>query len=130
MKLLQNPCRRSRHGFSLRWEPSQEAVVTGRGLPIHNYQSSSSVRAGACAYLEQRARKIGLAAGILVASAGAVAADERYAFPGAPGFYAYREGRSSAVPQEQTHQDSSAIVGRMGLGADPTHPDGPGNFSF
>jgi hypothetical protein len=94
-------------------------------------QSSSSVRAGAChAYLEQRARKIGLATAILVASVGAVAADERYALQEAPGIHAYREGRSSAVQQDWTHQDSSASINRMGLGADPAHPEGPGNFSF
>jgi hypothetical protein len=94
-------------------------------------QSSSSVRAGAGhAYLEQRARKIGLAAAILVASVGAVAAGERYARQEAPGIHAYREGRSSAVQQDWTRQDSSATVDRIGLGADPAHPEGPGNFSF
>jgi hypothetical protein len=94
-------------------------------------QSSSSVRAGAShAYLEQWARKIGLAAAILVASVGAVAADERYALREAPGIYAYQEGRSSAVQQDWTRQDSSATVDRIGLGADPAHPEGPGNFSF
>jgi hypothetical protein len=101
MKLLQNPCHRSSHDFSLRWSDHREL-----------------------------ARKIGLAAAILVAFAGAVAADERYPLRGAPGFYAYREGRSSAVQQDRTHQDSSASVNRIGLGADPAHPEGPGNFSF
>jgi hypothetical protein len=82
------------------------------------------------AYLEQRARTIGLAVALLVASVGAVGADECYALREAPGFYAYREGCSSAVQQDRTHQDSSATFGRIGLGADPAHPEVPGNFSF
>ena len=131
MKLLRNPCHRSSHDFSLRWERSQEAVMTCRGVPLHNYQSSSSVRAGACdAYLGPKARRIGLAAAILVASVGAVAAGERCALPGAPGFCACQEAGPSAAQQDPTHHDSSATVGRIGFGADPAHPEGPGNFSF
>ena len=76
------------------------------------------------------ARKIGLAAAISVALAGAVAADERYALQGALGFSARQEEGRSAAQQDRTHNDSSGSVGRVGLGADPAHPEGPGNFSF
>ncbi len=76
------------------------------------------------------ARKIGLTAAIFVASVGAVAAGERYALRGAPGFSARQEEGRSAAQQDRIHYDSSAPVGRMGLGADPAHPEGPGNFSF
>jgi len=101
MKLLQNPCHRSSHDFSLRWSDRRKL-----------------------------ARKIGLSAAILVASAGAVAADQRYALRGAPGFSACREANPAAAQQDRIHHDSSGTVGRMGLGADPAHPEGPGNFSF
>jgi hypothetical protein len=101
MKLLQKPCHRSGHGFSLRWSNRRKL-----------------------------ARKIGVAAAILVASAGAVAADECRALPGTPGFFACLEAGRSVAQQDRTHHDSSATVGRMGLGADPAHPEGPGNFSF
>jgi hypothetical protein len=101
MKLLQNPCHRSSHDFSLRGSDHRKL-----------------------------ARKIGLAAAILVAFAGAVAADERYPLRGAPGFSASQEEGRSAAQQDWTHHDSSGNVGRVGLGADPAHPEGPGNFSF
>lgn len=101
MKLLQSPCHRSSHDFSLRWSDHRKL-----------------------------AGKIGLAAAILVALAGAVAADERYPLGSAPGFSARQQEGRSAAQQDRIHYDSSAPVGRMGLGADPAHPEGPGNFSF
>lgn len=42
-------------------------------------------------------------------------------------------GRSISVPpfqqQDQQSYDHSGTRGRMGLGANPAHPEGPGNFS-
>jgi hypothetical protein len=42
-------------------------------------------------------------------------------------------GRSVSVPpfqvQDQENYDESGTRGRMGLGANPSHPEGPGNFS-
>lgn len=76
------------------------------------------------------AQTIGLATAIFVASVGAVAAGERDAHRCAPGFSpSLQEGRSAAQ-QDRIDYDSSAPGGRMGLGADPAHPEGPGNFSF
>ncbi len=101
MKRLQNPCDRSSRDFSSRWSDR-----------------------------ERLALKIGLAAAIFVASVGAVAAGERDAARRAPGFSpSLQEGRSAAE-QDRIHYDLSAPLGRMGLGADPAHPEGPGNFTF
>ncbi|WP_026605746.1 hypothetical protein [Methylocapsa acidiphila] len=38
------------------------------------------------------------------------------------------EGRSAAE-QDRANYDWSGTRGRMGLGASPMHPEGPGNFS-
>ncbi|VFU09544.1 hypothetical protein [Methylocella tundrae] len=35
----------------------------------------------------------------------------------------------SAQSQDRAAYDCSGTRGRMGLGADPAHPEGPGNFS-
>jgi hypothetical protein len=91
-----------------------------------------------------KAQKIGLAAAILVASVGAVAADERYA-PGLPGFFALPplyEGSPFSSPyfanqfqglapsrEDRNIFNRSGSRGRMGLGASPIHPEGAGNDS-
>lgn len=46
-----------------------------------------------------------------------------YRYPGS-GF----EGRSAAG-EDRARYDWSGTRGRMGLGANPMHPEGPGNFS-
>lgn len=49
--------------------------------------------------------------------------------PAAPPAYGYYQG-PSAEQREQFENDRSGTLGRMGLGADPRHPEGPGNQSL
>lgn len=66
----------------------------------------------------------------LLASSGAIAQTYRYGEPlppnPPPGWTA--EGRS-VEGWDRYRYDYSGTRGRMGLGADPSHPEGPGNFS-
>jgi hypothetical protein len=77
----------------------------------------------------------------LALSLGTAAANAQYAYRVAPGPYRapngyvystpygygspFVEGRSSYYPYPQW--DRSGTAGRMGLGADPRYPEGPGN---
>ena len=80
-----------------------------------------------------QAAKIGLAAAVLLASAGVVGAQEQY--PAGPDtYYRYQNGiyecRSVAPSRWDRHRfHRSGTRGRMGFGADPMHPEGPGNVS-
>jgi hypothetical protein len=66
----------------------------------------------------------------ILASGGAIAQTYRYDQPlprdPPPGWTA--EGRS-VESWDRYRYDFSGTRGRMGLGADPNHPEGPGNFS-
>ncbi|MGO8844565.1 MAG: hypothetical protein ACLQFI_04355 [Methylocella sp.] len=80
-----------------------------------------------------QAAKIGLAAAVLLASAGVLGAQEQYP-AGSDTYYRYQNGiyeyRSVAPSRWDRHRfHRSGTRGRMGLGADPMHPEGPGNVS-
>ena len=85
------------------------------------------------ASLGHQAAKIWLAAIVLLASTGVVGAQEQY--PAGPdayyrypnGLYEYRSVAPSRWDRHRFHR--SGTRGRMGLGADPIHPEGPGNVS-
>jgi len=79
--------------------------------------------------------KAQLAAAILVVSAGTVAADER--FPSNQYYGPYENNGRFVQPNPSlasSRADRNAFFrsgtrGRMGLGASPIHPEGPGNVS-
>jgi len=80
-----------------------------------------------------QAAKIGLAAAVLLGSMGAAGAqvlypaypDSYYGYPN--GMYEFRSVAPSRWDRHRFHR--SGTRGRMGLGADPMHPEGPGNVS-
>jgi hypothetical protein len=80
-----------------------------------------------------QAAKIWLAAAVLLASAGVAGAqvpypdspDTYYGYPN--GMYEFRSVAPSRWDRHRFHR--SGTRGRMGLGADPMHPEGPGNVS-
>jgi hypothetical protein len=83
-----------------------------------------------------KAQKIGLAAAILVASVGAVVADER--FPPNRDYGPYEHNGhfvkpipGSMAPSRMDRNEffRSGTRGRLGLGGSPIHPEGPGNVS-
>jgi Trm5-related predicted tRNA methylase len=73
----------------------------------------------------------GLAAAMLMASMGVVAAQEHYPptrdLYSRYGLYEYRSVAPSRWDRLRFHR--SGTRGRMGLGADPAHPEGPSNVS-
>ena len=80
-----------------------------------------------------QAAKIGLAAAVLLGSMGAAGAQVLYP-AGSDTYYRYQNGiyehRSVAPSRWDRHRfHRSGTRGRMGLGADPMHPEGPGNVS-
>ena len=90
------------------------------------------------AAVSHKARKTGFAAAILVASVGAVAADQP-GFSALPPLY---EGSPFSSPYfanqfqglapsraDRNQFDRSGTRGREGLGASPVHPEGAGNVS-
>jgi hypothetical protein len=80
-----------------------------------------------------QAAKIGLAFVVFLGSTGIVRAQMQY--PAGPdtyyrypnGIYEYRSVAPSRWDRYRFHR--SGTRGRMGLGADPNHPEGPGNVS-
>jgi hypothetical protein len=78
------------------------------------------------ALLRHKALEIGLAVAALVASTCVVAAQEQYEHP-QQGFYQDRPHCISLDDCERGAFDKSGAPGRLGLGADPAHPEGPGN---
>ena len=78
------------------------------------------------ALARHNARKIGLAVAALAASMGVVAAQEQYEHP-QHGFYQNPPPCTSLDDCDRRAFDKSGTPGRMGLGADPAHPEGPGN---
>lgn len=79
-------------------------------------------------------RHLGLAAALLIASAGAAAAQA--APPHKPvkanQYYGLYEGSSAGLtPAQIDHRmfDRSGTRGREGLGASPLHPEGPGDVA-
>jgi hypothetical protein len=82
-----------------------------------------------------KAQKIGLAAAILVASVGAVVADDR--FPPNQYYGPYEHNGPFVKPNPglaPSRADRNAFFrsgtrGRLGLGGSPIHPEGPGNVS-
>ena len=82
-----------------------------------------------------KAEEIGLAAAILVASIGVVAADER--FPPNQYYGPYENSgpfvkpNPGLAPSRADRNDffRSGTRGRQGLGASPIHPEGAGNVS-
>jgi hypothetical protein len=73
-----------------------------------------------------KALKIGLAVAVLVVSTCVVAAQEQHEHP-QYGFYQNRTPCSSLDDCDRRAFDKSGTPGRMGLGADPAQPEGPGN---
>jgi len=73
-------------------------------------------------------QKIGLAATVLLASVRVVVAQEQYA-PPQYGSYHNPAPCTSLADCDRKAYDESGTRGRMGLGADPAHPEGPGNVS-
>jgi hypothetical protein len=78
------------------------------------------------ALARRKARTIGLAVAVLVASTRVVAAQEQHEHP-QYGFYQNRPPCTSVDDCNRRAFDKSGTPGRMGLGADPAHPEGPGN---
>ena len=76
------------------------------------------------AVAHRRAQMIGLAVAVLVATTRVVAAQEQYP---QYGFYQNRPPCTSLDDCYRRAFDKSGTPGRMGLGADPAHPEGPGN---
>jgi hypothetical protein len=78
------------------------------------------------ALARHKAQKIGLAVAVLVASMRVVAAQEQHEHP-QYGFYQNPPPCMSLDDCNRRAFDKSGTPGRMGLGADPAHPEGPGN---
>ncbi|MGA7385127.1 MAG: hypothetical protein WBW81_10705 [Methylocella sp.] len=78
------------------------------------------------ALARHKAQKIGLAVAALVASMRVGAAQEQYEQP-QHGFYQNHPSCTSLDDCYRRVFDNSGTPGRMGLGADPAHPEGPGN---
>jgi hypothetical protein len=76
--------------------------------------------------VHHKAQEIGLAVAALVASMCVVAAQEQDEHP-QHGFYQNSPPCASLDDCECRAFDKSGTPGRMGLGADPAHPEGPGN---
>lgn len=75
-------------------------------------------------------RLLAFAGSIAIASVGAAAAQQAY--PAAPHqYYGLYQESHGTVPaysrQDRADFDRSGTRGRMGLGASPYHPEGPGN---
>ena len=75
-----------------------------------------------------KTRKIGVAATVLLASVRVVVAQEQHA-PPQYGSYQNPPPCTSLADCDRKAYDESGTRGRMGLGADPAHPEGPGNVS-
>jgi hypothetical protein len=73
-------------------------------------------------------QKIGLAVTVLLASVRVVVAQEQLA-PPQYGSYQNPPPCTSLADCDRKAYDESGTPGRMGLGADPAHPEGPGNVS-
>lgn len=90
---------------------------------MKNFFTSASAR--------RKTVTIGLAAATLAASIGVVSAqpgrqsrdDQFY------GANAYPDPQTAPSRWDRARFDRSGTRGRMGLGADPVHPEGPGNVS-
>jgi hypothetical protein len=78
------------------------------------------------ALARRKAQKIGLAVAALVALMRVVAAQEQREHP-QDGFYQNRPPCTSLGDCYRKAFDKAGTPGRMGLGADPAHPEGPSN---
>jgi len=82
------------------------------------------------AVIDRCIRKLGLVAILLVTSAGLAAARDNYPqrarIPAASSYKALADPPPSF---EMKYFDDSGTLGRMNRGADPRHPEGPGNVS-
>jgi hypothetical protein len=78
------------------------------------------------ALTRRKAQKIGLVVAVLMASMRIVAAQEQYEHS-QYGFYQNRPPCTSLDDCNRRVYDKSGTPGRMGLGANPAHPEGPGN---
>lgn len=83
------------------------------------------------AIARHRAPIIGLAAAALAASTGAASAQERYPSRADQYYDVYASPNPRTAPSrwDRARFDRSGTRGRMGLGANPAHPEGPGNVS-
>jgi hypothetical protein len=72
-----------------------------------------------------------LAAAALVATMGAVSAQQRYPAPADQSYGTAATAQPQVAPSrwDRAHFDRSGTRGREGLGASPMHPEGPGNVS-
>jgi len=77
----------------------------------------------------QKTRKIGLAATVLLASVRVVAAEDQHDQPPYGSYQQNPPPCTSLADCDRKAYGESGTRGRMGLGADPAHPEGPGNVS-
>ncbi len=81
----------------------------------------------------RNARRIWLAAAVVAASVGAVAARDRQPRSPRPNqYYAFYPSRDQGLALsrwDRARFDRSGTRGRLGLGASPSHPEGPGNVA-
>jgi hypothetical protein len=72
------------------------------------------------------------AGSVVIASAGMAAAQQAYPAPAHQYYGLYQsQGAETAVSrQDRADFDRSGTRGRMGLGASPYHPEGPGNPNY
>ena len=78
------------------------------------------------ALARHKARTIGLAVAVLVASTRVAVTQEQHEHP-QYGFYQNRTPCSSLDDCDRRAFDKSGTPGRMGLGANSANPEGPGN---
>jgi hypothetical protein len=78
----------------------------------------------------RKVRRVSLAAAVLIASAGAVAASDNRPTVTHHYYRSVYEHRSVSIAApwiDDADFDHSGTLGRLGLGANPVDPEGPGN---
>jgi hypothetical protein len=82
------------------------------------------------ALTHHKSQRIGFDVAMLLASMGAVAAQERRPSGSDQYYNPYPNPPCTSLADcDRKAFDESGARGRMGLGADPAHPEGPGNVS-
>lgn len=78
-----------------------------------------------------RVNSVMIAATLLAATAGAVAAKDKYPVDANRYYGIYQSPARSLTPEESDHlsYQESGARGRQGLGGSPAHPEGPGGVA-